>query len=279
MIGYPQLTQAGRLGNQLWEIASTYGIACGQLDDPVFPKWDYQPFFSCPDEWFREFPGPRGYEVVYQEATRFVPYMDPRARAYLQDYNLFKGVADRVHKFFQPSELACQTLDSIWETSLPTDEPVASVHIRRGDNVTHPQGYHPLRSWDYYRSALALINSNHVAVFSDDPEWCEKNFENETGIKPVLVYRGVDRPREYVDRVKYETAPVLDWIDLQLMARCDEHIISNSTYAWWGAFLSDDPSPIYPSNWFGWRIRDWTDASLMFPESWREVEDPTQGGV
>jgi hypothetical protein len=161
-------------------------------------------------------------------------------------------------------------------------ESIVSVHIRRGDNVTHPEGYHPLRSWDYYRDALAALDiaeGNEIVVFSDDPDWCEQNFEKETGCEPAIFYRGTARPREYVDRIKYDTAPVLDWIDLQLMARCQYHIISNSTYAWWGAFLSEDESPIYPSNWFGYQIRDWTDASLMFPESWQQVEDPTQGGV
>lgn len=279
MIGYPELSKAGRLGNQLWEIASTYGIAVAQLDDPVFPKWDYQPFFSCPDEWFRDFPGPRGREVMYQPATNFVPHMDPRARPYLQDYSLFHGVEHKIREFFKPSEAAIQTLDEIWSKEFPASVQTISVHIRRGDNVTHPEGYHPLRSWDYYREALKLTTSPALAVFSDDPDWVEQNFEKETGLTPDVIYRGTARPREYADRAAYENAPVLDWIDLQLMARCDEHIISNSTYAWWGAFLSENPAPIYPSNWFGWRIRDWTDARLMFPESWQQVEDPTQGGV
>lgn len=278
MIAYTELGKAGRLGNQLWEIASTYGIAMGQLDTPAFPVWDYQPYFSCPEKWFCGCYG--------TPATDFVKYMDPRARAYLQDYNLFRGVEQKVREYFKPSESAATDLDDIWsdqhlgEPYRDVQRPLVSVHVRRGDNVTHPEGYHPLRSWDYYRSALDLTSPDgDIVVFSDDPDWCQQNFEKETGRKPYLIYRGVARPREYVDRIAYITSPVLDWIDLQLMARCDEHIISNSTYAWWGAFLSENPSPIYPSNWFGWRIRDWTDASLMFPKSWRQVEDPTLGGV
>jgi len=277
-ISYETLSRSGRLGNQLWEIASTYGIACGQLDDPSFPAWDYQPFFSCPDEWFN---GAQG-----SPATDFVPHMDPRAKAYLQDYNLFRGVEKQVKAFFRPSEAAKDVLGGIWANDLYpllkqlVDGPLISVHIRRGDNVTHPEGFHPLRSWDYYRSALDLCTPDgEIIVFSDDPDWCEQHFEKETGRTPALFYRGTPRPREYEDRQLYENAPVLDWIDVCLMAACNEHVISNSTYAWWGAFLSEDPSPIFPSNWFGWKIKEWTDASLMFPESWREVEDPTMGGA
>jgi Glycosyl transferase family 11 len=274
-ISYPELSRAGRLGNQLWEIASTYGIACGQLDDPSFPAWDYQPYFSCPDEWFGNCRG--------TPATNFVSYMDPRARGYLQDYNLFKGVEKQVKQYFQPSPEAIEILGAHF-VDYGFDSmvgPRISVHIRRGDNVTHPSGYHPLRSWDYYRSALDLTSPDgSIVVFSDDPKWCDENFEKETGRKPALVFEAAGpRPREYADRAAYENAPVLDWIDLQLMAGCDEHILSNSTYAWWGAFLSNNPSPIYPSNWFGWRVSEFTDASIMFPESWREVHDPTMGGV
>jgi len=223
---------------------------------------------------------------MYQDATNFVPHMDERAKAYLQDYSLFSKYEDVVKQIFRPSQSASQDLEDIWSDEhlggpyRDTERPLLAVHVRRGDNVTHPLGYHPLRSWDYYRAALEESSSEaDIVVFSDDPTWCEKNFEKETGRRPYLFYHGVDRPREYVDRQKYIDAPVLDWIDLQLMARCDEHIISNSTYAWWGAFLSNNPSPIYPSNWFGKHIRDWTDASLMFPPSWREVHDPTLGGV
>ena len=266
MIAYPSLSQTGRLGNQLWEVASTYGLASARGDVPSFPVWDYQEFFSCPDEWFVT-------PCVGELATDLVPHLDPRSRAYLQDFNLFKDVQGEVRNFLRPSLKADEILASY---GLGRFNKRISVHIRRGDNVTHPQGYHPLRSWDYYRSALDLVDPDgSIIVFSDDPSWCEEHFERETGRKPVQFFEaGGPRPREYVDRLEYENAPVLDWIDLQLMAECDEHILSNSTYAWWGAFLSANMSPIYPSNWFGWRL-PYIDASLMFPEGWREVNDPT----
>lgn len=275
MISYPELSKAGRLGNQLWQIAATLGIAAGQLDEPSFPAWDYQPYFSCPEEWFGDCRG--------TPATDFVPHMDPRARAYLQDYSLFRGIESLIKESFRPSDKAVEILGSHFADYgfESFHRPHISVHVRRGDNVTHPEGYHPLRSWDYYRTALDLTSPDgSVIVFSDDPRWCEENFEKETGRSPVLFFEASGpRPREYVDRQKYVDAPVMDWIDLQLMAGCDEHVLSNSTYAWWGAYLSNNPSPIYPSHWFGWRVNGYTDASLMFPEGWREVDDPTMGGA
>lgn len=274
MISYPHLSTTGRLGNQLWEIASTFGIAASHGTEPRFPKWDYQPFFSCPEEWFVD------DLTGMTDAITLVPHLDPRAAPYLQDYWLFEHVQDQVRKFFKPSELAQQTLVGRW---LEQFEEIRggklSVHVRRGDNVTHPQGYHPLRSMEYYRQALQLHPGNSACVFSDDIEWCKENFTKLTGRKVYAFYEGKARAREYCDRVAYETEPFTDWIDLFLMSFCNKHILSNSTYAWWGAFLSDDPEPIYPSNWFGREVSPWTDSRRMFPPSWRQVHDATEGGV
>jgi hypothetical protein len=270
-VTFPALSQAGRLGNQLWQVAATLGLAHDRSEDVSFPPWDYQPFFSAPAEWFTGRAG--------TDATTLVPYMDPRARPYLQDYRLFERVADEVRQYLSPSELARKELGNArfdWYRELP--RPRVALHVRRGDNVTHPPGYHPLRSIEYYRRSLESVEAASVVVFSDDISWCRANLTNALGVE-LDYFRGVARPREYADRLAYETAPILDWVDLFLMAEAELHVLSNSTYAWWGAFLSDDPSPIYPSNWFGWRIAEYTDASLMFPPAWREVHDDTQGGV
>lgn len=271
-VTFSALSQAGRLGNQLWQIAATLGIAQARNENVSFPPWDYEPYFSVPAALFNDKGG--------TDVTVFVDHLDPRARPYLQDYRLIRDVEHIVRQYFRPSELAAKTLNDVaydWYRDLP--RPRTVLHVRRGDNVTHPPGYHPLRSLDYYRRSLELLpDTASVVVFSDDVPWCAVHLPPALE-RELHFYRGIPRPREYVDRQKYLDAPILDWIDLFLMAEAEHHIISNSTYAWWGAFLSADPAPIYPSNWFGWRVNGYTDASLMFPPNWREVHDDTQGGV
>lgn len=271
-ITFSALSQAGRLGNQLWQIAATLGIAETRNENVSFPSWDYGPYFSVPSGLFN---GNGGTDV-----TAFVDHLDPRARPYLQDYRLIRNVEHIIRRYFRPSELATGILAAPrydWYRDLP--KPRVAMHVRRGDNVTHPPGYHPLRSIEYYRKALSeLPEAASVVVFSDDMEWCNANLPKALD-RPLYYFEGVPRPREYVDRQLYVDAPILDWMDVFLMAEAELHIISNSTYAWWGAFLSENPSPIYPANWFGWRVRSYTDASLMFPPRWREVWDDTQGGV
>lgn len=273
MISYSLLSQTGRLGNQLWEVAATYGRARAAETEPRFPAWDYMDYFAVPPHWFGDMEG-------CVDVLTLVPHLDPRARAYLQDYALFANVAHEVRELLRPSTTAQDILQPIVDAHLaPLPKPLISVHVRRGDNVTHPPGYHPLRSPEYYNDAAKLLPSGSVVVFSDDPDWCRENIESALGRDVAFFYEGVARPREYADRLAYENAPVLDWIDVQLMALCDHHILSNSSYAWWGAFLSDDPSPIYPSNTFGYHVTPYTDASLMFPGTWRQIWDQTMGGV
>ena len=105
-----------------------------------------------------------------------------------------------------------------------------SLHIRRGDYVTNP--HHPLQNLNYYSSALNNFDSNlNVIIFSDDSQWVKNQdfFESDR----FLVSDGGDT-----------------YIDLCLMTLCKYHIIANSSYSWWGAWLSKSEKVISPKNWF-----------------------------
>lgn len=269
---FPSLSKAGRLGNQLFQVASTIGIAERQRDEPRFPEWDYRPYFCMPDRYF-------GAQIGI-DATKFVPHIDERAQVYLQDYNLFAHMKNEIRCFFEPSELAWGIMmqdENRWVLELP--QPVTVLHVRRGDNVTHPQGYHPLRSMDYYERALERTQGS-VLVLSDDIPWCRTNVPSIVGNRDLCFYAGTARPREYADRIAYEHSPAMDWLDVQLGASVAQNVImSNSTYSWWIGFLANPSVTVfYPTNWYGRHLR-YVDASLMFPPEWVELDDPTQGGI
>lgn len=266
MLTFKTLGNSGRLGNQLWQIASTYGIARTLGLECKFPHWDYQPYFKVPTELFGDVP----YDAQESFETPLVAHIDIRARLYLQDYNLFKEVQDEIKQWFQPTDLALARMENdVQDWVYQLAHPILSVHVRRGDNATEgpwKADYHPLRPIEYYEESIKDLTGKYenIVVFSDDPDWCEQTFKI---LNRVHFYRGTPRPKEH--EAEYRTAPILDWMDLIAMTWCDHHIISNSTYSWWGAFLSDDPAPIYPSPWFG-KALDYIDASLMFPENWVE---------
>lgn len=261
-LAYPELERAGRLGNQLWQIASTLGLARSRRMRPLFPsEWSYRDFFCCPDEWFGTVPPSATRSTVL--ATR----LDPRCRPYLQDLSLWAAVQEEVRRAFDPSPLAFEVIDYEWNDQGFADlpRPICAMHVRRGDYATNPKGTLTSLPVDYYIDAQLELEPASVAIFSDDIDWCLENLYDGD-----LYYRGVSRPKE--QESNYMTVPVLDWVDLFLMARCDMHIISNSTYSWWGAWLADSQAVAYPSRWFGEDMASFIDFRAMIPDGWNEME-------
>lgn len=284
LICNPLVGTTGRLGNQLWEIASTLGIAAHYDEAVSFPYWEYTEFFNVDADWFVDKGEPVRGRSVYdlpdvQHLGQYAPY--------LQDFGLFELVQGEIRHLFEPSllaekELARPDLQAFWE--LP--EPRLGLHIRRGDNASShlrgEQGFHPLRPQQYYVNSLRQLDGYcSIAVFSDDLEWCRDSIpvmldDHHLGDVPVLFFEGGPaRSRECDDR--YLVEPVRDWVDLLAMATCDRFVLSNSSYSWWAAFLSGVPGSMirYPdaSVWYGPKLRD-INASLMFPPDWVPVLHP-----
>ena len=99
------------------------------------------------------------------------------------------------------------------------------MHIRRTDYVNNP--YHTNLSVDWYNTAKQHFNDPNILVFSDDKDWCKKSLPLDT-ISP------------------FET----DGEDLYAMTQCSGHIIANSSFSWWGAYLSNGEQTIIPKEWF-----------------------------
>lgn len=276
-IVFPNLERAGRLGNQLWQIAATYAIADRFDTDPLFPDWSYRPYFSCPDHWFAE----RDVDLLgWRLATAFAnDDIHEAQREYLQDWRLIRNHQDQIRDLFALSgdgedvvDIHLDRTGQQWLRDVVNDYETVSLHVRRGDNadpVTHPPGTWPLVTMEYYRDALAQFRHCDVIVFSDDIPWCRQFLEHALGQKFHYVEDGPQRDPEY-GVSGYTEQPALDWIDMHLMSWCTHHIIANSSYSWWGAFLGRrtvdaDPTPgeghgeypvsvIVPDNWVGWRI-------------------------
>jgi hypothetical protein len=131
------------------------------------------------------------------------------------------------------------------------------LHVRRGDYAWNPvaRQVHGLCSLDYYRESLGLLGrvlSNPVVyVFSDDQEWASKN---------------LNIPFEHVFvRINDESK---NYEDIRLMSLCKHFIIANSTFSWWGAWLSTFPNKIIlaPQQWLKDPKLSWFDP---VPLSWR----------
>lgn len=263
MITFPGLGYYGRLGNQLFQIASSIGIAIERGDEWSFPAWDYTPYFEIPEAWFTNQPG--------EDAATIPQHLDERCRRFLQDYSLFKDHWDLIWSIFQPSDMAESYLRNNWPLFFELDRPVA-VHVRRGDNAARAEGWrtYPLPTLDYYKNALDIFSEGPVVVFSDEPEWCLEHFVHEFPDRSMhVITGGKTRPETPVGGANPE--PPMDWTDMQLMSKCSAHIIANSTYSWWGAWLKAGPlKAIYPSVWYGPDLAH-VDWRLIIPDEWTEV--------
>jgi hypothetical protein len=134
-----------------------------------------------------------------------------------------------------------------------------SLHVRRGDYVNEldVSRYHGVCPPDYYGSAVDYIAQRvqdiHLFVFSDDQDWVRDNLR--LGPPTTLVAAN---------------SPDRGFRDMQLMARCRHHIVANSSFSWWGAWLNPSAAKIVvaPKRWFGAGNIDTRD---LLPESWMKL--------
>ena len=133
----------------------------------------------------------------------------------------------------------------------------ASVHVRRGDYVNNAKALatHGVCPIGYYqRGASALAEdgqSRRWFVFSDDSAWAQEH------LAPLLAGE--------VHVVDHNQGADSHF-DMQLMSRCDDHIIANSSFSWWGAWLStaQDKRVVAPKQWFAKPV----DTADRCPPSW-----------
>lgn len=123
-----------------------------------------------------------------------------------------------------------------------SSQPAISLHIRRGDYVQNARTHatHGTCTLDYYRRAVDLIAGKMpekpvIYTFSDDPVWVRENL--------VL-------PHEM--RVMDHNDSDHNYEDLRLMSACRHHIVANSSFSWWGAWLNPSVDKIVaaPARWF-----------------------------
>lgn len=131
-----------------------------------------------------------------------------------------------------------------------------SLHVRRGDYISDARTHavHGLCSIDYYRSAVRYITDRVMDpvffVFSDDIAWAKSNF-------------AFDYPCHYIDHNRGAES----YNDMRLMSLCRNHIIANSSFSWWGAWLnsSDDKIVVAPKRWFASNDKSTKD---LLPAEW-----------
>jgi hypothetical protein len=130
-----------------------------------------------------------------------------------------------------------------------------SIHIRRGDYASDPK-IRATRGLLYERAVEYIaerVTQPYFFVFSDDPLWARENLN-------------VRHPVTWIDLHPEQK----DFEDLWLMSQCHHHIIANSSFSWWGAWLSSFPKKIViaPDRWV---LNSSVDTNDLIPNSWYRI--------
>lgn len=179
-------------------------------------------------------------------------------KGFYQNERYFADVEQEVRQAFTFSAKKANHQSRLLMERLQADPYAVSIHVRRGDYVS-PQYWQNMGQYTskiYFLSALermrALVPQAHFYVFSDDLLWVRQNLPLSDAT--------------FVDWNMGKDS----WQDMMLMSACHHHIISNSTFSWWGAWLNPrtDKVVLAPQQWDSSHM-----ASEIVPPSWITINN------
>lgn len=167
---------------------------------------------------------------------------------YFQSECYFKEIEDEVRRAFTFQPVIFEKLSQDRKIQVLSYEKqieqslAVSIHIRRGDYLEGSEIYGGNCTDAYYQRAIAFIREKYPRavffVFSNDEDFSEKWLRDNFPGRDFVLVRGSTEETGY--------------LDMYLMSRCRHHIMANSSFSWWGAYLnpSRDKTVIAPSRWF-----------------------------
>ena len=252
----------GGLGNQMFQIAATYALSLRYKGEYFVNLKDcYTPnqgnvSINYKNSIFRKV-------NHYENIENYPTYLEPNfsygelpwnKKLFLigsfQSEKYFIDYKQEIIDLFQlPDESKQKVIEYLSKIGVNPHRKLTSIHIRRGDYLKFSE-FHTLCSIDYYNEAISIIKNQEDSDFifiSDDIEWVKENFK--------------DCGYFYSDLND-------DILDLTLQTICDNNIIANSSFSWWGAWLnqSENKKVIAPKEWFG--PSGHNDTQDIIPNSW-----------
>jgi len=222
----------GRLGNNLFMIAHAYanGLEFNKQvviakDQIMYEGNDYS------TNIFRKLEMKEKYEPL-PNINRQIPSDDQPTlySGYYQSEKYFEKYSENIKSLFGvPLDIQMRSLEDF---PVLLKERVLAINVRRGDYLYYIN-YHPTVTTEYIHKAMDSIPKiEHIFILSDDIPWCKENIVGSN-----ITYIEDYPPQEQI------------WI----MSMCSDFILSNSSFSWWGAYLSRSPNKtvIAPQTWFG----------------------------
>ena len=252
MISFERLGYFGRLGNQMFQYASligfakhsnqSWGIPERNSSDTEIGGLGYKEKFVLNDIFNLTYDTDINPEYKFMENGSLLELpANTDIHGYFQSSKYFSHCTSEIRSQFKfKSEISKKMRK--YKKTLEHKDPV-SIHVRRGDYLNH-SGCFPTLDKEYYENAMSHFPDRKFVFISDDINWCKETFG---------------------DTHSYSESGDM-YVDLCLMTECYGHIIANSSFSWWGAWLGLGKT-IAPKNWFGPEMEYRKDGSI-YEEDW-----------
>lgn len=252
----------GGLGNQLFQWAYAYSLACDMNKEfyldvssynfDVLREYELMKFpyihTGVKDISRPEFTQTTEMELVGDNYSYKNRYLFSNTNyvfnGYWQSEKYFKKYRQPILHLLQP------TPEKTKELRKKIKEDSVSIHVRRTDylNLQHVYQIQPAQ---YFEEALKVVDDyKYIYVFSDDIAWC-RNYLKYDNLEYMVGNDNVD--------------------DLWMMSMCKHNIIANSSFSWWGAWLNNNLSKtvVAPNKWFNTMANIPEDD--IIPEDWIKI--------
>lgn len=258
-ISFNYLGNLGHLGNQMFQYAALIGLSKKYNRKFCIPHQSafggayytelrsnlYDAFNIKPIQGLSRYPTVNEGQFHFNENLfNNFPPQDINLHGFFQTEKWFANAKDEVREafIFKPEYMEVAT-----EMRKQLTGDVISIHIRRTDYLTNPN--HEALGLDYYSRALEATPNLTTVIFTDDPKWAK---EQEL----------------FPDERFFVSETNCAYTDMALMSLCDYHIIANSTFSWWGAWLSNSKQVVAPKDWFGAPLGG-NDLSDLYCKGWK----------
>lgn len=252
----------GRLGNQLFQVASMMGMADSTGRTLSLPPWKYAKYFKG-----KHPEGPqRGLQVsepAFHYCGDFVPNdgKDYDVVGYLQSAKYWEKISAGVKKHFGWEDGFLKQVKNKYAEVFK--KKTIAISVRQGDYRNNPN-YEVLPAMYYI---LALYENfpdwkeGNLLFMSDDICWCKLHF----GCLPNAYFAN-----DFDDKNYFFSEIAIE--QLCLGSLCDDFIISNSTFGWWMAYLAGRGKVVRPSHYLAGKLKQQCDMKDFWPEEWVEFD-------
>ncbi len=273
---------SGGLGNQIFKIFATisyYIDNCNNYilyttNDNGYRKYYWDTLFSNISHKVSE-----KIDITDKYVAPYFQYKeipvddkDTLLEGYFQSYKYFEHNISKIRRIIGIDEKINNVLTKYPEYS---NNKTISIHYRMGDYFNLKM-FHPVQTPEYYIDAFKTLIEKGVDIYDYEILYFCEIYDNET-VNNYNEQINNALKELYGKDLKYKkiSDDIPDWKQLLIMTSSKHYIIGNSTFSWFGAYLSSSTDPVicYPDNWFGPNYEG-TITTDLFPKDWLKIGNP-----